>query len=120
LSENIINQALIVPVIIKFVPQIKNTTAEKTRQITGTFLPYFKSQEILESHSLVHNGMNKEDLTSFCDTQNLSAPYVRNAEDIQFLQMAWSPSSFHSLNSVKSLGRSTFQIFTPGGEIMTQ
>jgi hypothetical protein len=93
LSENIINQALIVPVIIKFVPQ---------------------------SHSLVHNGMTKEDLTSFCDTQNLSAPYVRNAEDIQFLQMAWSPSSFHSLNSVKSLGRSTFQIFTPGGEIMTQ
>jgi hypothetical protein len=90
LSENIINQALIVPVIIKFVPQIKN------------------------------NGMTKEDLTSFCDTQNLSAPYVRNAEDIQFLQMAWSPSSFHSLNSVKSLGRSTFQIFTPGGEIMTQ
>jgi hypothetical protein len=91
LSENIINQALIVPVIIKFA-----------------------------SHSLGQGWMNKEDLTSFCDTQNLSAPYVRNAEDIQFLQMAWSPSSFHSLNSVKSLGRSTFQIFTPGGEIMTQ
>lgn len=89
-------------------------------QITGKFLPCFKTQEIIESHSLVKRWMNKEELKSLCETKNLSAPYVRNAEDLQFLQMAWNPSSFHSLNSVKSLGRSTFQIFAPGGDIMTQ
>ena len=110
---------MIVPVILKFGLQLKNTTTEKTWQITGTFSPYFTSQEIIESHS-VQRWMNKEELKSLCEAKNLSAPYVRNAEDLQFLQMAWTPSSFHSLNSVKSLGRSTFQIFTPGGNIMTQ
>ena len=64
--------------------------------------------------------LKKGELKSFCEMQNLSAPFIRNGEDLQFLVMGWSPSSFHTLNSVKSLGRSTFQIFTPGGGAMTQ
>ena len=64
--------------------------------------------------------LKKDELKTFCENKNLSAPYLRRKDDLQLLDMAWSPSAFHSLNNVKSYGRSTFEIQFPNGTAMSQ
>ena len=64
--------------------------------------------------------MKKEELIVFCENESQSAPYLRGKADLQLLDMAWSPSAFHSVNNVKSFGRSIFAILFPNGTEMSQ
>ena len=100
--------------------KINKNREKKMEQVKGVFLFYLKFQACIESHPLVQQGVNKKDLTSFCESKNLSAPYLRSKTDLQNIAFAWSPSAFHSLNNVKSFGRSNFEILFPNGTTMSQ